>query len=509
MTAFTTEETLATARSGGSSVALTYRNRPKMLLPAIALIVCIAMGLVFLDVSIRERQLLNTVVSNAKVYIHATKGVRDFYISTILPVAQQAGIEFDMASHLSSGQLPLAYSALIDISEETYTLEEGGSRFVSDYSWREDVEIGPVDLLVWERIKSGETSAVEVFKNETGRRVVYAEPIYLEAQGCVDCHNSHQLSPKTDWQLGDLRGAQVIELALPSLALSPSLGGIGQIPFVWSLGFFVLISGIAIFLILKRANEVKQSTAAQLQSLSEHYEGQYLQSVNGLVRGVAHNFNNLMTVVLGSAEMMRAKGIDTPEVDKIYRSVKRGVSLVNKLLQYSNQERFELERICVAVFVSKRLPIWEDDCNKRQRHLDCKLEWNLYAFASEDQYEFIFSELLENSLRYSMLNSVIKIRGVIEDKEPAQERPGVLSDKEIVYTIENEMLPNLGKSDEINNGRAFEPFYTEDPSSHVGLGLSAIQGIVESLDGSVDMQCNESIVKVTIRLPLAAEISPS
>ena len=33
----------------------------------------------------------------------------------------------------------------------------------------------------------------------------------MAAQGCVDCHNSHPASPKTDWRLGDVRG--VLEIA--------------------------------------------------------------------------------------------------------------------------------------------------------------------------------------------------------------------------------------------------------------------------------------------------------
>ena len=28
----------------------------------------------------------------------------------------------------------------------------------------------------------------------------------MSAQACVSCHNSHPQSPKTDWQLGDVRG---------------------------------------------------------------------------------------------------------------------------------------------------------------------------------------------------------------------------------------------------------------------------------------------------------------
>ena len=32
-------------------------------------------------------------------------------------------------------------------------------------------------------------------------------------QACVDCHNSHPDSPKTDWRVGDVRG--VVEIIRP------------------------------------------------------------------------------------------------------------------------------------------------------------------------------------------------------------------------------------------------------------------------------------------------------
>jgi len=47
-------------------------------------------------------------------------------------------------------------------------------------------------------------SREETVGDKTFMRVAVADK--MVAQGCVDCHNSHPASPKTDWKLGDVRG---------------------------------------------------------------------------------------------------------------------------------------------------------------------------------------------------------------------------------------------------------------------------------------------------------------
>jgi hypothetical protein len=34
-------------------------------------------------------------------------------------------------------------------------------------------------------------------------------------QPCVNCHNSHPESPKTDWKVGDVRGIQEVSISQP------------------------------------------------------------------------------------------------------------------------------------------------------------------------------------------------------------------------------------------------------------------------------------------------------
>ena len=58
---------------------------------------------------------------------------------------------------------------------------------------------------VFQGIKSTQQPAF--FYADSTRRHVAMFPDYAIAAACVDCHNKHPDSPKTDWKLGDMMGA--------------------------------------------------------------------------------------------------------------------------------------------------------------------------------------------------------------------------------------------------------------------------------------------------------------
>src|SRR5205807_1824042 len=65
-------------------------------------------------------------------------------------------------------------------------------------------------------------------------------------QSCVDCHNSHPLSPKKDWKAGDVRGIQTVAVELPVFK--------NIFAFTYLLSFMLLavIVGVAFIYLQKR-----------------------------------------------------------------------------------------------------------------------------------------------------------------------------------------------------------------------------------------------------------------
>ncbi|MEX0924149.1 MAG: adenylate/guanylate cyclase domain-containing protein [Rhodovibrionaceae bacterium] len=94
-----------------------------------------------------------------------------------------------------------------------------GYRFVSDLAFEnraphnlDGFEQAALDSL--RRSGQASDSVVEVSGGLLSRQIRMAVPVMM-GSGCVACHNSHELSPKTDWKVGDVRGIQSISIGQP------------------------------------------------------------------------------------------------------------------------------------------------------------------------------------------------------------------------------------------------------------------------------------------------------
>jgi len=91
-----------------------------------------------------------------------------------------------------------------------------GYRFVSDYPFtsRQTHQLDQFEKAAIAAFRQkGQTK--EIISEATGtifnRRIRAAVPVVMGG-ACVNCHNSHQESPKRDWKVGDVRGIQIVSI---------------------------------------------------------------------------------------------------------------------------------------------------------------------------------------------------------------------------------------------------------------------------------------------------------
>lgn len=96
-----------------------------------------------------------------------------------------------------------------------------GYRFVSDYPFagREPHRLDAFEegALAAFRAGAGAGHLVSADGGWLDRSVRLAAPVVM-GEACVACHNTHPESPRTDWQVGDVRGIQTIALDQPLAA---------------------------------------------------------------------------------------------------------------------------------------------------------------------------------------------------------------------------------------------------------------------------------------------------
>src|SRR5215468_3610315 len=120
-------------------------------------------------------------------------------------------------------------------------------RFVSDYPFknRPPHALDPfeTDALTALRQDSNQQLA-QVSATMFSDQVRLIAPVIM-GQACVNCHNSHPESPKTDWKVGDVRGIQEIAITQPI--------GNNIFAFKYLLAYFVLIATVGtLFIALQR-----------------------------------------------------------------------------------------------------------------------------------------------------------------------------------------------------------------------------------------------------------------
>jgi adenylate cyclase len=134
------------------------------------------------------------------------------------------------------------------ISEQQRSIEY---RFVSDYPFKNRA---PHALDEFETVALGQLrqnsnqQLTQVSSSTFADNVRLIAPIIME-QPCVNCHNSHPESPKTDWKVGDVRGIQEVSIS------QPIAGNI--FAFKYLLGYFALTGAVgSLFIALQRRQAV-------------------------------------------------------------------------------------------------------------------------------------------------------------------------------------------------------------------------------------------------------------
>ncbi|MDJ0990301.1 MAG: response regulator [Desulfobacterales bacterium] len=227
---------------------------------------------------------------------------------------------------------------------------------------------------------------------------------------------------------------------------------------------------------------------AQKQLQAELQQAQKLEAVATLVGGLAHDFNNLMHVILGSAELMRMYHPDvcdsSGELKDIIEAVGRGSKLVRQLLTYSRKIKSEKRPIRLNVRVRQVKELLQRTIPK-MIEIECRLGEGLHLVSADSiQMEQVMINLAINA-KDAMPDGgrlMIATANVGENEKvgPPSSSPGPLGWVRLTVSDNGH-----GMGDETRK-HVFEPFFsTKAPGKGTGLGLSMVHGIVQNHDGKI------------------------
>ncbi len=222
---------------------------------------------------------------------------------------------------------------------------------------------------------------------------------------------------------------------------------------------------------------VAERTQALEESVSALLKTQRLNMVATLGAGLAHDFRNLLTVILGSSELMllrqeAGQPSDKRELESIRDAAVRGRDLAQQLMSLGRQtDPSQAVPFDLARQVETFLPLLERMVPASVKVLMEGPQAPLSVKADPRQIEQILVNLVANARDALPAGGRIRIRTLaLENETGPWARIQVEDD-------------GTGMAPEVL-ARIFDPFYTtKAPGAGTGLGLASVKAIVESWGG--------------------------
>lgn len=236
---------------------------------------------------------------------------------------------------------------------------------------------------------------------------------------------------------------------------------------------------------------------------------QRIDSIGNLAGGISHDFNNILTSILGSTAIMKRKMKKTEQwyrfADIIETAAKRGAALTRQLLTFARKGTIQFRAVVINDIVHETLHLFERSIDKTitiRKNLD---EEMCLINGDDGQIQQAILNLLINA-RDAMPDGgtiTVKTERIDIDTKEADVIGEQRSGEFVAVSIRDQ---GLGMDRTVQQ-RIFEPFFTtKDQGKGTGLGLSVVYGVVNSHNGFITVQSEPGEgSEFTLCFPLVGE----
>lgn len=337
---------------------------------------------------------------------------------------------------------------------------------------------------------------------EAGEQACF--PFVYQTQKMDKGYNAHIMvlpsgsSENNSFAIGLVSNVDEALLPLRSASLRWLLGGISILLGISLLLFLLLYykrrneEGIRELEILREKNLYMEELNRKTQEMAHH---QRLETIGTLTSGIAHEFNNLLTPIMGYSMMtLEQLSADQEElydnVLEIYHSSRKAKEITAQLSQLARKNNSEEKKLLdmeqlIDTVLHVALPACPPGVSTER---SSSLEGKCRVYGNETQLSQLFLNLMINAF-HAMENS----GGLLSIRFRTQQDTMLIQVQDSGCGIPEAALPHL-----------FEPFFTtKEGGKGSGLGLAIAHQIVEDHHGSIEVQSKEGEGSCfTVRLPL-------
>src|SRR5207245_4951348 len=215
-------------------------------------------------------------------------------------------------------------------------------------------------------------------------------------------------------------------------------------------------------------------------------QAQKMEAIGRLAGGVAHEFNNLLGVIIVYSELaldqMGPAGPVRGQVEQIRKAGERATALTRQLLAFSRQQVLDTKTLNLNAIISDMAQMLHRLIGE-DIELQTKRESELYAIRGDQgQIEQVIMNLAVNA-RDAMPQGgklMIETRNVTVEEDELQRSTPMVPGDYILLTISD---TGVGMDAE-TQAHIFEPFFTTKAHGKgTGLGLATVYGVVTQSGG--------------------------
>jgi two-component system, cell cycle sensor histidine kinase and response regulator CckA len=256
----------------------------------------------------------------------------------------------------------------------------------------------------------------------------------------------------------------------------------------------------SILMVVSDITELKHSEETKKELEVQFIRMQKQESIGNLTGGIAHEFNNILSIILGHAQLSLSEDT-TPEIKKslaeIEKATMRGSSLVENMTAFASPSQPALIPQDIRGSIDSVLQMQERQLRFQNIEIEKNYSNELVASFDSSQIEQALLNLLINATHAIKPKGKGKILITVSD---------IGNSVEIIFKD-----TGIGMNKETQE-KIFEPFFTtkgayakdEHNISGTGLGLSVTNAIIKQHHGSISVESEENVgTSFTITLPAA------
>lgn len=222
---------------------------------------------------------------------------------------------------------------------------------------------------------------------------------------------------------------------------------------------------------------------------------QKMDALGKLTGGIAHDYNNMLGIVLGYSELLQNALADQPKLlgysEQISQAGERGKNLTKKLLAFSKQQIVEAVKFDINALLRDQRPLLEKVVTARIA-VKMNLLENLWPiWVDKGDFEDVLMNLCINAMH------AMDVGDGVLSVETSNQSLSALDAESLGVAVGDYVRLCIGDTGKGMNKatveKIFDPFFTTKGEQGTGLGLSQVYGFIERSEGGVQVYSEPDI----------------